>query len=291
MSIDFGDHIALLEPSLFRRGTRNDLGDQCPGRAGFEFELLGQRGVKILNLDTQHAALNLAVLDQLLHDYLGNVAGNGKTDTDISPAPTGSCNGGIDTDHLAGHVDQWPTGITWIDGGIGLNEVVVAAEGTQGRGSACRADDAEGGRALQSQRLADGDHEIAYMHLAGVSNWQLGQVLGMDPDHSQVGIFVYTDHRGLVALFVVKRNGDGLGIADDMVIGQNISLGGIDNNPSPETDKGLLDRLIRGSPEELLKQRVHEWSPYPALDDAGGGDIDYCRHGFFDKGRQAGHAA
>jgi len=61
----------------------------------------------------------LAVLDQLRDDAIDSVDRYGKTDSGKSPAR--AHNLGIHADQAAGAVEQGPSGISWIDSGIGLN--------------------------------------------------------------------------------------------------------------------------------------------------------------------------
>ena len=68
-------------------------------------------------------------------------------------------NRGVDADQFAAQIHQRAAGIAGIDGGVGLDEVLVAV-GVDA-GAAERADDARGHRVLQAERIADGDHIVA----------------------------------------------------------------------------------------------------------------------------------
>ena len=76
---------------------------------------------QILHDDTQLAASDLAIVNEVTHDGLRHIAGDGKTNTDI--AAVGSDDRRVDTDQFALHVDQCATGITGVDRGVGLNKI------------------------------------------------------------------------------------------------------------------------------------------------------------------------
>src|SRR5262249_28568234 len=146
------DAIAAANSRL-RRGatTRDGLHEQAFLNGKVErFTEAATNGKRI---DTQVRLVHAAVGNQIMCDALRRVDRNRKTDTGGS---SGWCvDRGIDADHLTAGVDQRSTGIPAIDGGVGLNCFVYKSRLARLYGSAERADDARGQRALKSERIAD----------------------------------------------------------------------------------------------------------------------------------------
>ena len=63
------------------------------------------------------------MLSELVHDLLGQLAGDGQAHA--LRAAGGTFDGGGDADHLAMHVDERTAAVAWIDGGIRLQEVAT----------------------------------------------------------------------------------------------------------------------------------------------------------------------
>ena len=107
-----------------------------------EIEGFHQIFVERLQANAEEATLYLAGLQQALHDIAGEVRRNGETNPLIAAAARED--GGIDADQATLEIDQGAARVPHIDGGIGLNEVLVvddahasAANGTDdthGRG-------------------------------------------------------------------------------------------------------------------------------------------------------------
>src|SRR5690606_34559991 len=84
---------------------------------------LGQVGRDVLGLDAQPAASDVAGGDDLLEDGL---RGRGRYGKAYSQRTAGlGINGGIDADEPALGIDQRPARIARVDGGVGLDEVLV----------------------------------------------------------------------------------------------------------------------------------------------------------------------
>ncbi|MCL5281082.1 MAG: hypothetical protein M1376_14375 [Planctomycetes bacterium] len=86
---------------------------------------LRQVRCQILDTDAQETPDDLAVLADLLIDVLGDVGRNGEPDADIALAAEDSR---IDAHGLAIEVDQRPARVARIDGGIGLDEILVGCQ-------------------------------------------------------------------------------------------------------------------------------------------------------------------
>ena len=88
-----------------------------------ELELLGQRRREVLDHDAEVAAGDLAVFDEALHHVAGEVDGNGEADALVAAAAAED--GGVDADQPAVGVHERAAGVAGIDGGVGLDEILV----------------------------------------------------------------------------------------------------------------------------------------------------------------------
>ena len=105
------------------------------------------------------------MLDQLVGDRLGKIAGNRKADAHVTAAAAE--NGGVDTHHLAVQIDQRATGVTRIDRGIGLDEVLVVID--TDAGAAFGTDYTDGQRVTQTEGIADGHYPFTDLQTRRVS--------------------------------------------------------------------------------------------------------------------------
>ena len=86
-------------------------------------QALGDLVGDVLDMHAEPAAPRLAELPQLIDDLHGAVRGHGKADADRAAGRRDD--GGVHADDLAVHVEQRAAGIALVDGGVGLQEVVV----------------------------------------------------------------------------------------------------------------------------------------------------------------------
>src|SRR6185437_9024933 len=88
-----------------------------------EAEALGDLGRDLLDLNAEPAALDLAVLADLVDHRLGEGGGDGEADADR--AAIGRIDRGVDADHLAVEVEGRTARIAAVDRGVDLQEIVV----------------------------------------------------------------------------------------------------------------------------------------------------------------------
>ena len=110
------------------------------------------------------------MLSRWRNDLFDIVDGNGEAD-----ALAARIDGGVDADHLAAEVEERPAAVAGIDRGVGLDEVVV---GARADGAAFGADDSEGDRVAEAERIADGDHVFADAERVARSERRGGEILG-----------------------------------------------------------------------------------------------------------------
>jgi hypothetical protein len=89
-------------------------------------EHIGKRGIEsapathIAHIDAQPHIAHSTIVQDLFHHHLGTVDGDGKAD-----ALRFGHNGSVDPHQFAQDVQQWPTAVTRVDGGIRLDEVGI----------------------------------------------------------------------------------------------------------------------------------------------------------------------
>ena len=143
--------------------------------------------------------------------------------TDADAAAVGRVDGGIDADDLAGEVEERPSGIATVDRGIDLKIIVVRAGlnvAATGRNDARRDGPA------QSEGIADGNDPVADLSLVGIAEGDVRHRLDqLGLQQRQVCLRIATDDIGIVAAAIVQNDLDLVGIADDVVIGDDMAFG------------------------------------------------------------------
>ena len=175
-------------------------------------------------LHSQAGASHTAVPDQLGHHPDNGVGGNRKADARIRAA--GTDDGGVDADHLAAAVEQGPSRISRVYGGVGLDDIVDFSVGDGGDGTAESTDDSgcEGG--VQAERIADRINHPSDLQIASFGQFNRVQHLcgSVDFQDGQVVVRSYAGHLRVKALAVGKSHRDGVGLVHDVVVADDMSL-------------------------------------------------------------------
>src|SRR5258708_3368762 len=226
---------------------------------------LGDVRGQILDLDPDPAALYLAGADQFLHDAAGHADRHGEADPDIAAA--GGEDRGVDPDHLAVEVDQWPARVAGIDRGVGLDEILVAfdAEPAAAEG----ADDPRGDGLAEPERIADRQDEIADLQAIGIAHRHRGQVLRRDLQHGDIRLGIPPDQFCREAPVIFGRDLDGRRVLDDMRVAEHIAASRIYDDAGAGRlrlalfELALLRQVEETAEEWILQQRV--FFPHLAL--------------------------
>src|SRR5438270_9438056 len=120
LTIDDDRPIAALNARL--RGRSAAVQDQHALLIGSDAELLPRTRADQRQGDSRNPQKWMAVvtsLDQLGNNPPGRVTGDSEADAFVAPALAE--NSAVDTDHLAGGVEQWSARVSGIDGCVGLN--------------------------------------------------------------------------------------------------------------------------------------------------------------------------
>ena len=111
----------------------------------------------LLDAHTEPAAAGLAELAELLDDVRAPSSEGMAKPMPIEP-PVGEMIAVLMPIDLAVHVEQRAAGVAAVDGGVGLDEVVVGAGIDV---AVARRDDADRDRAAEPERIADRHHPVA----------------------------------------------------------------------------------------------------------------------------------
>ncbi len=167
VAVKLDDDIAPVDAGLGGRDVGVDLGHQGAFRFGHA-EGLGQFRRDVLDLHPDHAPHHLALGLQLGNDGFGDIAGSGKPD-----ALAGGHDGGVDADHLSLKIEQGAAAVARVDGGVGLEEVVI---GTGADNPALGADNPLGDGMTQAKGVAHGHDPVSYLDGVGIPQLQKRQV-------------------------------------------------------------------------------------------------------------------
>ena len=203
------DHIARFHPGGFRRRVRSDRAhDQLAIRTPFVIE-------------RRHAVEHIRVL---LAHQLGDLD-PGIVDRNREPDPLrAGADGHVDRDHVPVRVDQRATAVTGIDGGIGLNQILVGLLFVEFDIAPDRAHDPFGHGVFPAEGVADCDHILTDHQVGRGAQRHHRQTGGrIDLDDRQVSHLVRVEHAGLVGRPVGERHLNRLHAINHMMIGDNIA--------------------------------------------------------------------
>jgi hypothetical protein len=206
------------------------------------------------------------------HHGLDEVRGDGEADA--GGTARGRHDHAVDADKLTVHVDQRATGIARIDGGVGLDEILVlglvAGHMSEGR------DDAAGDRLADAEGIADGQHQVADLDLVRIGEAEGRQIRARPGDlqHGQIGPLVLEHDIGREFALVRQRHLDLIGVLDDVEIGHDQARR-VDDDAGAERPLDALAWRAAKIAEEAAEERIGEEGRDLLLDHARGIDVDH----------------
>ena len=211
-----GDDISLADTGLLGRTPLHYVVDQ--GASGLlQAEGLGQLFGDRLDRHAHPAAADIPLLDKLGEYRFGHIRRYGKSD-----ALPGCHDGGVDADNLAVDVQQRTARIAGIDGGVGLDEILIRFDAHVGASGS--RDDADRHGPVQAEGVADGDSPLADFQLVRIAQDRGRQVGSVDLDHGDVGLLIPPDDLRVIDLVVGELDLDRLGIPHHVVIGYDVAV-------------------------------------------------------------------
>ena len=136
---------------------------------------------------------------------------------------------------------------------------------------------------LSPERAADGHHEIAHAKFRGPADGNGLQVVSPHLDDCDVAVLIGAHQGCFHGPAVVGGDGDLVGPVDDMVVRENVAVGGIDDDPGTEAAALPFARAEEPAEERILHQGVIR-----GPDPGSGGDVHHRREDIFQHRRQAG---
>ena len=173
---------------------------------------------------------DIAVFNQFVNDGLGDGYGNGEAQTfDAGRGIVRAHLHRVDAHDLPVAVDKRAAGVAVVERGIGLNQRhrtvahrKVPIDG--GNNAVCH-------RAAQlyAERVADGHDRIAHTQLARIAELRRLQAGGVHFKHCDIARFIAADQHGVILVIVAGQYRDHLCIFNDVVVGDNVAVGGHDD--------------------------------------------------------------
>src|SRR6266704_1103878 len=280
MAVHTGDDIAALQSGLLGWAAGLDSLDHYSvwGTKGFEGNWVGADF--LLEADANRTARHATLPDDLVVNFNRHGGRKRKANT-LIPTAAGD-DGRVDSNHLAGKVDERAAGVTWIDGRVGLQE---SLELLADAAAVLGADDARRYRGLQPEGAANRQNPIANLHAVRIAQLRDGQLfVGVNLDHSQVRFFVHTHNlRGVSRGVGVQLHLNLCSLLDDVIVGEDVAAL-VHDDARAETAFGL--RLwILATVEEAVEEVLHRiilvirlgtaFARLLALQHLRGGDIDH----------------
>ncbi len=149
------------------------------------------------------------------------------------------------------HVHERAAGIATIDRRVRLQEVFKPAITVATCRAALAADDAHRDGLTDAERVADGEDDVADLHLVRISERHRAQVCGLNLDHRQVRGRVGADQLRVEHALVRQLDLDVFRAVDDVVVRQNVAIT-LDDHTGPEATFAV--RLLRRHPELAAEQ-------------------------------------
>ncbi len=194
--------------------------------------VIGAQGLDVFDFESGPGVSSSSVVDDFAGDAGDAVDGDRESESDAAAALAEDH--GVYADDLSHGVDEGAAAVAGVDGGVGLDEVLVEAFAFAHAGvhsSVFGGDDsdADGGLVVAhegAEGVSDGDDPFADEEVVGVSEGYVGKAGGAGFEDGEVGAFVGADD--VDGDFASVRQCDGCdfgGVFDDVVVGDDVSLG------------------------------------------------------------------
>src|SRR3984957_8957357 len=187
---------------------------------GGEAKLVGQIRVDGDGANAERRATHASQSDQIVDHGFSGIDRNGKSNA--GTLPDGGSDDGVNTDDFAMPVKQRASGVTRIDGGVGLDRL-LDERSVRLLYSADRTDDALSEGSRESEGIADGINFLPDLKIAGLAENDRVQIRGFDLKHGEVMGTVGADDGGGVFLAVGECDFNFLGFGDYVEVGENVS--------------------------------------------------------------------
>ena len=245
LAVDLGHNIPRFEPCLVGGIPFEDIRNQGAALV-FDLHALGDILTDVLNGNPQPSPGHLPLGLQVRQD------GFRHADRDGEPNSLPLRNDRrVDADHLALHVEERSPAVSRVDGGVGLDEIVIRPRADH---AALCADDPGGDGLLQAEGVPDGQNPVSHPELLRVARFRDRQaVVRFDLDQGDVGLGVLADDFCLVFLAVGELHQDFIGLLHDVVVCEDIAVMADDE---PGAEAFLFELTLGHVSEKPLKEII-----------------------------------
>ena len=187
-------------------------------------QIFGTDRAERATADAHIAVLIFAIGDQGGDYTLHNVDGDGETHAAVRAAFGADLR--VHADDFALFVEQWPTGIAGVDGGVGLDRVGDAEIATRRNRATNGADNAAGQGSFQAEGVADGGHAHPNDDLLHATHAHRNQRVArwVNAQHRKIAVHVGANHLGNRDCAVTKGDLHLVCAFHHMVVGDNMPV-------------------------------------------------------------------
>ena len=127
---------------------------------------------------------------------------------------------GVHADDVPARIDQRSAGVSGIQRGVRLNDVVDEVAGLRAQRAAKRTDDTCRHRGLQTVRISKGDDELSGANRCRIGERRMDEIVAGDPDDGEIRCGIVADQLGIVSVPIERRNGDFFRAVHYVAVGQ-----------------------------------------------------------------------
>src|SRR5690606_8721881 len=223
--VDVRDDVTLATARPVRRRVGGNVehdraaGDRQP-------ELLRYNRVDFAVLDAKQCTSYGSAGCDLVGDVAREIDRYGEAEACERPLPRhlADCRR-IDADHLAARVEQRPTRVSRIDGGIGLDQLLVA----EAERPVHRAQHTRRYGTLDADRVADRDGRLAHLQCIRVAEDGVREILAGDVEYCDVDGLRDAEHAGVDVVTVRQRDAYVAGASDHVRVRDDETVGAYDD--------------------------------------------------------------
>ena len=271
--ITLPDGKVIRESSAYRPGDKAVVADTPWGKLGMTicydlrfpalFRTLAQAGAQIITVPSSFQRQTGKAHWQVL--LQARAIENGCYI--VAPAMCGDHAGNRQT-FGPGRIDQCTARVARIDGRVGLDKVLegVDPEPLPARGT----DDPLRDRLSDAERVADGEHHVAYLQRFRIPEGDWAQTIGRNPQNRQVCFRIGTHHLCLRDPAITEDDRDLVGTFDNVIVGQNITRVA-DHYAGAEAGRCFILLAIKERESRVRDLPAHR---------LGGIDVDHRRYRF-----------
>src|SRR5215469_8343824 len=190
----------------------------------FDAELACNRAAQLfVRLDTETGRGVMALRYELGHDPVHGIDGHGESNT--GAGSRGAVDRRVHADEPSGAVEQWPTGVSRVDGCIRLDEMLDEIAVFCGEGAVERRDDPRRQCPVEAERIADGVDFLAHQQIVARAdrNRYRGAGRNPNPQNGDVVRAADADQCGGIVFSVGKSDGGRRCVRDDVQVGDDMS--------------------------------------------------------------------